>query len=289
MKHITFISAVLFLFSYYNALSQSAIPVRPLNHLTDFSLRGKVKSFKVTPYRAIDSMGIIKRGPKLETWTGDDISFFNQQGYKIEREKYTQNEKLQLKVVIAYNDKNQRITRNIYNTAGKITAKYVYHYDKTGHKIAYNTYHTDGELIESWKYVNDNNGREIEVTYHNYKNPILNQKFTYQYNKLGKIHIITKINLKTGQPQEFWKYTYNNRGLIQVLENYKNNSLMYKIVIIYDNFGNEKSMRTTDKEGNFIEEKQYQYTFDSNGNWTERIEYTNLFPKVIYVRDINYY
>ena len=288
MKHITFISIVLF-FSYFSTVAQSSLPVRPLNHLTEFSLKGKVKSFKVTPYRAIDSMGVIKQGSKLETWTGDDISFFNQKGYKIEREKYTTNEKLQIKIVIAYNDKNQRITRNIYNTAGKINARYVYQYDKAGHKIAYNTYHTNGELIESWKYVNDNYGREIEVTYYNYKNPTLNQKFTYQYDKLGNVSTITKINIKTGQPQEFWKYIYNNKGLVQILETYKNSTLLYKITITYDNYGNEKSLRTIDKEGNFIEEKQYQYTFDSNGNWTERIEYTNLFPKVIYVRDINYY
>ena len=60
-------------------------------------------------------------------------------------------------------------------------------------------------------------------------------------------------------------------------------------VITYDDKGNEKEIRYYDGKGVFLEERSYTYKFDNNGNWIERIESINQFPKSFLEREITYY
>lgn len=270
-------------------VGQSQLPERPLSHLKDYNLKGKVKDFKIIPYQVVDSFGVIIKRKELDTWTGDDISFFDEKGYKVGSEKFNLNGKLRYKIIIRYNDKNQRITRDIYNPTGKINTKYVYVYDAKGYKTAYRAYHSNGELMESWDYVNDYRGRESEVSFTDSKIPALSQKFSYQYDKMNNISTISKLNLETNEVDELWKYAYNSQGRVTMFEFYKKGEFMYKLTVSYDANGNEDSIRKYNQKGEFIEEREYAYTFDENGNWIQRIEYVNLFPKAVYERTINYY
>ena len=50
-----------------------------------------------------------------------------------------------------------------------------------------------------------------------------------------------------------------------------------------------KEIKYYDGKGTFLEERNYEYKFDDKGNWVERIEYINQFPKGFLEREITYY
>ena len=52
---------------------------------------------------------------------------------------------------------------------------------------------------------------------------------------------------------------------------------------------NEINVRNFDENGNFVDERNYKYQYDEKGNWVERIEYVNDFPKVLIEREFIYY
>ncbi|MFJ1473345.1 sugar-binding protein [Capnocytophaga cynodegmi] len=279
---------VLSCFMFCVGYAQVGIPEKPLSRLEDYQLRGKVKTYKLTPYHVLDSFGIIKKTSKPEFWKGDILSTFDDRGYKVESNMYNKHGNLQNKIIYKYNDKNKRLSRDVYGERGYIKNKYVYIYDEKGHKTAYHCYNSRGELVESWLYNNDDRGREVEVVYQVPKRSSETRKFLYKYDKSGNVEELSKYS-KDDVPEVTWKYIYDKKSLVTELHTYKDNKLFRKRVTKYDAYGNPTQMREYDNDGRFIEETDYEYQFDAYGNWIQRIDYVNSFPKLMYEREIVYY
>ena len=240
------------------------------NNLKDMNLFGKVKTFKITPYKLVDYFGKITKGDKQEFWRGDVVIVFDEHGYKAENNTYNKVGNLSQKVIYKYDDKGKRLSRDLYNAYGKLQMKFLYVYDNKGAKTAYNSYSPTGELNDSYLYKNDDKGRMIEEVWIK-KDKSFGSKYTYEYDKMGKV---AKMCQYTASEIEI----YNS-----------NNSLSRRSVITYDEKGNEKEIKYYDGKGTFLEERSYTYKFDNNGNWIERIESINQFPKSFLEREITYY
>ena len=116
------------------------------NHLKDMNLYGKVKTFKITPYKLVDYFGKVTKGDKQDFWRGDVVIVFDEQGYKAENNTYNKVGQLSQKVVYKYDAKGKRTSRDLYNSYGKLQMKFLYVYDNKGYKTAYNSYSPTGEL-----------------------------------------------------------------------------------------------------------------------------------------------
>lgn len=270
------------------AMGQMVLPEKPVSHLKELGLKANVQSIYITPYKVVESFGVIEKGDKADFWRGDIISVFDKEGYKTETNYHDKTGKLNQKVIFKYNAKRKRTTRDIYDSHGKIFQKNLYVYDTNGFKIAYNSYNAKGELTNSFTYKNDAKGREIEEVCTRFKNTPCG-KYTYSYNNIGKVVELCKYNKQEEQPENCEKYTYDKQGRLLQTDLYKNNTLVQKTIFKYDNLGNEIGQRIFDGNDTFVEEKKFVYKFDQKGNWVERIEYINEFPKLILVREITYH
>ena len=258
------------------------------NHLKDMNLYGKVKTFKITPYKLVDYFGKVTKGDKQDFWRGDVVIVFDEQGYKAENNTYNKVGQLSQKVVYKYDAKGKRTSRDLYNSYGKLQMKFLYVYDNKGYKTAYNSYSPTGELNDSYIYKNDDKGRMIEETWIK-KDKSFGSKYTYEYDKLGKLIKMCQYTTSETQVDNCTSYKYDKLGQIVEMEIYSNNALSRRSVITYDDKGNEKEIKYYDGKGVFLEERAYEYKFDKHGNWIERIEYINQFPKSFLEREITYY
>lgn len=259
------------------------------SHLTDMQLLGKVKTFKITPYKLVDYFGKVTKGEKQDFWRGDAVIVFDEQGFKKENNTYNKLGQLNQKVIYKYDDKGKRISRDLYNSYGKLQMKFLYVYDNKGFKTAYNSYSPTGELNDSYLYKNDIKGRMIEEIWIK-KDKSFGSKYTYEYNNLGKLSKMCQYTNSENQVDNCTTYKYDKLGRISEMEIFgSNNAPTRRTVITYDDKGNEKEIKYYDGKGTFLEERNYEYKFDDKGNWVERIEYINQFPKGFLEREITYY
>lgn len=107
-------------------------------------------------------------------------------------------------------------------------------------------------------------------------------KYTFEYDAKGQLTKTCQYTKDANTLDNCTAYKYDKSGNIVELEIFKSNGdLKRKQVIKYDNKGNEINVRNFDENGNFIDERNYKYQYDEKGNWVERIEYVNDFPKAL--------
>ena len=247
------------LFSLSSTFAQTENRTDVQNHLKDLRLKGDVKTFKITPYKVVDYFGKIVKGDKQDFWTGDVVVVFVE------------------------------IVRDVYNSFGKIQMKYMYVYDDRGSKTAYNSYTPTGKLHDTYQYLNDDKGRMIQELWIK-SDKTFGLKYTFEYDAKGQVTKTCQYTKDANTLDNCTAYKYDKSGNIVELEVFKSNGdLKRKQVIKYDNKGNEINVRNFDENGNFVDERNYKYQYDEKGNWVERIEYVNDFPKVLIEREFIYY
>lgn len=288
MKKISFLATILACFAFHYGNAQIVPPRKPTSHLSEMGLKGNVHTYKITSYKAIDSFGIIKRSSSPDHWRGDVVSVFDRDGYKSEVNYYDKEHKLYQKVMYKYNANRKRTSRDVYDSEGKILQKNIYVYDQKGHKKSYKGYNAKGEVVELFMYKNDDKGRELEE-YCTKTNYSVCGKYTHSYDEQGRVVQLCRYTKTVGDADNCEKYTYDKQGLITQTEFYEKNSLVHKLIFEYDKSRNEISERMYDNNGDFVQEKEFVYKYDSKGNWVERVEYIDGFPRTVAVRDIKYY
>ena len=88
---------LLLLVAGMQAIAQGARETQ--NNLKEMNLYGRVKTFKITPYKLVDYFGKVTKGDKQEFWRGDVIIVFDEKGYKIENNTYNKVGQLSQKVI----------------------------------------------------------------------------------------------------------------------------------------------------------------------------------------------
>lgn len=254
---------------------------------SELGLKGEVKSFKVTPYKVNEVFGEVEKAGKMDYWRGDVISIFDKQGLKIQSDRYDRAGQLQQRIFYKYNSAGNRTSRDTYNSAGRIVLRQVYVYNEKGFPTAFNGYDPVSGLVESFSYKTDEKGRIIEETCVKTTHPnCLNYKLTYD--KDGKV----LTNCSEGKHEKdnvCEKYTYDKQGRIIQIELLKQGTLNKKTIITYDERGNEANIKNFDGNSNFQDERECSYKYDEKGNWIQRVEYVNKFPRLLIEREIEYY
>lgn len=271
------------------ALGQDTVTRKVLISSSEMGLKGNVKTYKVTPFKVNEYFGEIQKGGKQDFWNGDVVTVFDENGYKTEVNRHNKTGQLFQKIIYKYDGNGRRVSRDVYNAFGKILLKNVYVYDGSGNKLSYNTYKATGELIETFTYKNDSRGRMIEETLTK-ADKTFQTRYTYKYDATGFTSEIAQYVQDANNLNNSIRFKNNRQGLPLEMENYNGSGKMTKKTVYnYDDKGNETVIEIFDGSGKIIERKEFTYTFDDKGNWVERIEYVNHFPKVFIEREITYY
>ncbi len=155
---------------------------------------------------------------------------------------------------VIFNIKGSKLEENKYYRNGRILRKNVYKYDEKGDVIEENEYDSDGKLSDKIIYKYDKKGNLIETNRY-YADGSLLSKGVFKYNQKGN-----KIETNTYYP---------------------NGNLDSKL--LYDEKGNTIEMTL------FNSEYKFEYVFDNEGNWTNRIKFENNIPQQITEREIEYF
>jgi len=282
---------------------------------------GNVKSVKQTKYVANDKFGELtkqKIEPKDDVSDRSEIihildfyeyqfvdgkiveskSFYLDGNIRYEH-KYDRNDNIILSVVYdkngfltdsttrKYDTKNNLRESSHYSGTGKLMGKDIVKYI-SGREVERKVYKYQGELENIIRTKYENRGRRVieynyrvydgvtfksvsefdskgnEIEHHTFRSDTvtLSSSDYCKYNKSGKL-----VEYKSDRIGDEYvsQHEYNNRGLV---------------------INDKTCFGPNDKNPSV---QKYEYKFDENGNWIEKIEYKNNIPKYIYERIIKYY
>ncbi|HLO91113.1 MAG TPA: hypothetical protein VK172_08115 [Lentimicrobium sp.] len=162
-----------------------------------------------------------------------------------------------------YDSTGNQVKELMYDSEG-LMGYWSYKYDNNGNKIERTGYLGD-DFVERWKYEYDQDYKKIiefMVGAEPYNNPSDMVK-TYEYDNDGRLISSVWTDPKT-KTTSVDKYKYNVKG--DIIEHYNKN----------------------DFQRGIEELKTFNYQYDQNGNWIQRIEYINARPITITERKIEY-
>jgi len=203
---------------------------------------------------------------------------YNDNGNKIEESEYKFDGSLIRKYIYKYDDKGNRIEISQYKSDGSLGGKYICKYDDKGNKTERSWYKSDGSL--DWKCIckYDYKGNEVERSWYK-SDGSLDWTCIYKYDDNGN-----KIEESEYKPdgQNEWKdiFKYDDSGNNEGKSWHKSDG-SFKEKKMYNNHGD-----ITEDEYN-----GYEYKYDKQGNWIEKITYKGeaRISELITERKIEYY
>ena len=162
-----------------------------------------------------------------------------------------------------------------------------FEYNDRGDLVHERKLRPDSTLINATRYSYDYKKREVEEIYYREQEEFMERRiYTYsRYKDLQKVRYYDK----DGNVQLGWDMNCKkNKGDCR-LKSY-GESEKYEGSWIYkrDAYGNMLEETRLDREGEVDIKKSYQYTYDSRGNWIERIYFHNGEALEISFREIQY-
>ncbi|MDA3887115.1 MAG: hypothetical protein PF638_16130 [Candidatus Delongbacteria bacterium] len=283
------------------------------NSLSEYNLKGKVKSLKATSFSVKEKFGEISKGlpnysinsefnedgnitSQTVFFSGEisskEITEYNVNGNKIKNIRY--DSKGNISKITEWNEFGDITMTEKFKSDGTITkTTKKYNYNKDGYKINCKNYDHNGELWLESKYIYNENLEIIKIV--GYSEDVLVKEEIYEYDNDGN-------NIK-------YTLSYGDNIAEQRTFEYKNGHIVKSHNIEYDDDGNidsEHSSETEyDENGNEIMQKSnttsgmsisshdsYSYEeFDSYNNWIKKIKHPYNSEKVIGIteREIQYY
>ena len=258
------------------------------------NLKGAVKSYTQSIYKATDMFGKIEKGDRgfstyfLEDDLRNITATYNEKGNLIEVSEYNPiSGSLSQKTNFLYDDNGKQIEENSYDADGVLEGKKKLLYDEKGKLTEINTYAADSSLAEKVTFVYDEKGNQIERNRY-MPDGSLNWREKYAYNEKG--YIVEKIvSVLEDVFLQKSKFTYDKSGnRIEVSISEQDGLKKANGKIAYDDEGNPVEWSSLDSEGN-TKEGKFTYQYDKKGNWTQMVIYKNGIPKNIVEREYTYY
>ncbi|GEM_PF-1205936 len=282
MKYTILVLSVLILFS----CSGQHFPKKDLEF---YEIDGKVNHLTIRHYKAIEKDGEILKGDANRDGEDDQTLTFNKQGYVIQAYFYGEADSLDSKLIRDHDKNFHCLGEKGYNADGERLFEWIWLYDDKGNNIERAKVQQDSSLFTSWFLYYDNNGELIARTV--YRNPesglfdslrwILDDKNRqieewnygyyglYGFNKveyIGESNKISKIYrydyLK--ELSDFYEINYNDHDLISTVVQFGSDSTEQQIL-------------------------SFEYDYDKQGNWIQKIHFKNGEPVNIDERRIIYY
>lgn len=251
-------------------------------HRSDLSLKGNVRSVSQQVYLPIIEGEKVSAGNKIEFLKSNFIVKYNEKGYKteedwldttgqvVDRFRYTNLKGLPVQCKWYRMKQNTcKETREIsYNKAGfieevkwlnqnsKLKKHAIYQYNEKDKLSEMQWIDADRGVLEKWKYSYDVFGNKTQFS-------TSNASFNYRYNGNNQNSRLIQKD-KSGNMVRGEQLKYNQEGLLST------------------QIGFNKDYKT-------LYQNSFQYTYDDQGNWTQKIEYRNNKPIRVYKRDITYF
>lgn len=281
------------------------------NDLSEFNLKGKVKSVREFTYENIDNLEDIQKNKP----SGKFVVFYNIKGNLTKRYSYHSDGRLVVNNIYKYDNEGFLIERIIF-TLGEMDFRYTFKYDEKGNKIEMTCYNSDGSLNDKTTYKYDIKDNQVEIIMYN-SNEKLEEKSEYTYNdkdikmdgKLelfkpdGSLDFSTIYNYdEKGNKIELYSYEsnrnfrnndtfkYDDKGnLIEFISLYPNGNVYSKDTYKYDEKGNQIEKITFNSNSEIKENITTKYDYDENENWVKKNVYSNKTLLYIKERKIEYY
>lgn len=232
----------------------------PVPHTRDweaFGVKGKVASITESLYYP-DAKG--KKGKLAQK----NVFMFEPYGNKKEYRYYNHTGELVSVTRFRYNDDYKLVAEELYLANGTLDTRHIIKTDEAGRKEEQQTLRQDG-------------------------NTIMNSRYTFEYDTLGRMTTWT-CYYSTG-PQ-MWKYVYRydkkgNKTEWKVLDGKDNPTRIYTYLYDANNFVTEEKISGPD--GTLQAKFTYSYQLDNKGNWITKYKYENRELLEIYERELVYY
>ncbi len=211
-----------------------------------------ISSYKYNQRRLVGFSEIIDK-----TTTYEHEFSYNINGDKISESFYLKGKELS-RSIYDYNDKKQVIRKSEYGKTGELTSRTLYEYDELKNIKTETIKNRNGVVVRTIRYTYDVNGNIIEELI---INDDYTQKTIYKYDYWGR-----EISYELDNPT--WYSSYMSE---------------------YNDFNDLKLQENVTRSGYIGERTTYEYTYDKNNNWIQRIEYKNDIAKMITIRVITYF
>ncbi len=269
MKRLVLILLILFGYSAYSQFKTISLETE--------NLKGKVASYTNKTF--------------LATRNSEDLQLkynqkctFNTKG-NIERiENFKENQKLDTKEVFDY--KNGLLSKHtIYNSIGTIGKSSQFEYDQKGNLTSEKKFNRQGKLQYDTSYLYNKKG---QLTAQQKLIPSINytMKENYKYDDFNNLIVRTK-TARIGTTKETFRY--NSKGLPIKKSEFNAMGELFSVIKYEYNEQNDKiSLKKYDVDNQMNYDENYEYVYDSNGNWTLKISYEKGVKTHVEKRLINY-
>lgn len=271
-------------------------------------LKGKVRSYVESNYKASEENGEIQKGNKTAEW----VYNFDKNGNISEFQAIGGSGKVLRKYVYSYDKEGREIKKVWYSASSTIYREYVTIYDNTMPKL-YLVKDGAGKIVDSSCF--EGNGKiETETLYSKAGDSAMVKKYNYTYTN-G--YLTEKIEKKGTEAKVRDWYKYDAKGnLLQEKKYNDKGELLFHYIYTYNSNGEKAERRSMSKSGNLsriiaytynangdmteetwydsgkkiLRVQKFTYTYDHNGNWISKISYEGLEEKVIAItiRSITY-
>ena len=131
------------------------------NYLTNFKIKGKVKSLVIKEYKAIERFGEVEK----ESIINSDEIHFNLDGNPVEEIHYNSEGDVDVKSTYEYDEEGDKVESTTYNSVSGIENKVTYEYDDDGNEVESITYNSDGSIERKFasEFNEDGNKDEMNI------------------------------------------------------------------------------------------------------------------------------
>ncbi|MEL6252365.1 MAG: hypothetical protein AAFR87_10185 [Bacteroidota bacterium] len=171
---------------------------------------------------------------------------------------------------------------------GALMVLWEFEYNDQGDLVHEKKLRPDSTIINATRYFYDYKKREVEEVYYKKVQEEFTERRVYKYSRYKDLQKVRYYDM-AGNVRLGWdmdcKKNKQDCGLKSYGESEKfEGSWIYK----KDKYGNKLEEIRLDREGELDLKKSYQYTYDSRGNWVERIYFFNGEAQEISFREIQY-
>jgi hypothetical protein len=211
---------------------------------------------------------------------------YDQHGNNTECLVYHSDGSLASKKVCTFNTKNQLVEANESDAYGKVINKRITTNDSAGYRSLTTYERINGRLVKTVESVFDTNDNNVMNNY--YSNEVLDLKEILQYDtKRNVVQTIQSYPLLNEQTIVRADYDEHDNKIGEII--LKNNLVTTKTIYRYDSKHNLIDAYRHGVLGTLEGHHRYVFEFDSEGNWTKRIDLFNGRPISVSVRRLEYY
>jgi len=192
---------------------------------------------------------------------------FNKKGNIESIENYRDGIKLDSREIFEY--ENGKISKHkIYNSIGTVGKTSLFDYDSNGNLASQKKYTGKEKLQYDTSYLYNQKG---QLTIQQKLIPSINytMKESYKYDDFNNLIVRSK-TARIGTTKETFRY--NSKGLQTKKSEYNAMGELYSVIVYEYNEQNDKtSLKKYDAANTMNYYENYEYVYDANGNWIEKI------------------